>query len=281
MTNLYPDDYLVMTNLHTDDYLVMTNLYSDDYLLMTNLYSDDYLLMTNLYSDDYLVMNNLNPDDYLVMTNLHPDDYLIYDYMSGLPGHKVPRISTPGEKYRERQLMLQLPKQDLALAYTRHVEPLHHTSYKDFVTARNDISLDIAIVKHRIPYEANCRSCSMKMPEGSTVVVAPRLGDYVAWHPACFTCGTCNELLVDLVYCVWEDGVHCGRHYAEKLKPRCSACDEVSGVLRVMRRQLQQSYRASRLDSAAQAPADTSLLKPRECRAPPRLWSLIPAYKLK
>ncbi|KAA0198658.1 hypothetical protein HAZT_HAZT005558 [Hyalella azteca] len=79
----------------------------------------------------------------------------------------------------------------------------------------------------------NCRGCSMKMPEGSVVVVAPRLGDYVAWHPACFTCNTCNELLVDLVYCVWEDGVHCGRHYAEKLKPRCAACDEVGcGVMR-------------------------------------------------
>lgn len=57
--------------------------------------------------------------------------------------------------------------------------------------------------------------------------MAPRLGDCVAWHPSCFSCGTCSELLVDLVYCVWEDGVHCGRHYAEKLKPRCSACDEV------------------------------------------------------
>ena len=46
----------------------------------------------------------------------------IYDYMSGLPGHKVPRVSTPGEKYRERQLMHQLPKQDLSLYYARHVE---------------------------------------------------------------------------------------------------------------------------------------------------------------
>ena len=63
------------------------------------------------------------------------------------------------------------------------------------------------------------------------MVVAPRLGDCVAWHPSCFACGTCNELLVDLVYCVWEDGLHCGRHYAEKLKPRCSACDEVSEMI--------------------------------------------------
>ena len=76
----------------------------------------------------------------------------------------------------------------------------------------------------------NCRGCNELIPKGSTVVVAPRLGDMAAWHPSCFCCGTCNELLVDLVYCVWEDGIHCGRHYAEKLKPRCAACDEVRGL---------------------------------------------------
>ncbi|XP_064108535.1 prickle planar cell polarity protein 3-A-like isoform X3 [Macrobrachium nipponense] len=151
----------------------------------------------------------------------------IYDYMSCLPGHKVPRLGTPGEKARERQLMLQLPKQDLALAYTRHVEPQYHTSFKDFVAARNDIALDIGIIKHHIPHDIECRGCGGVVSKGSVAVVAPRFGDSVAWHPGCFTCGTCSELLVDLVYCVWEDTIQCGRHYAEKLKPRCSACDEL------------------------------------------------------
>lgn len=41
----------------------------------------------------------------------------------------------------------QLPRQDLALAYCRYVEPQNHTSYQDFVAARNDIALDIAYVK--------------------------------------------------------------------------------------------------------------------------------------
>jgi len=36
------------------------------------------------------------------------------------------------------------------------------------------------------------------------------------------------ELLVDLVYFYGKDGqLYCGRHHAETLKPRCSACDEV------------------------------------------------------
>ena len=58
--------------------------------------------------------------------------------------------------------------------------------------------------------------------------MAPKFGENVAWHPACFQCTTCAELLVDLTYCVHEDQLYCERHYAEQLKPRCAACDEVS-----------------------------------------------------
>ena len=32
---------------------------------------------------------------------------------------------------------------------------------------------------------------------------------------------------VDLTYCVFDDKVYCERHYAENLKPRCGACDEL------------------------------------------------------
>ena len=36
------------------------------------------------------------------------------EYMDQLPNHKVPRLSSPGEKYRDIQLIYQLPKQDLS-----------------------------------------------------------------------------------------------------------------------------------------------------------------------
>lgn len=55
-----------------------------------------------------------------------------------------------------------------------------------------------------------------------------RAGNEACWHPGCFQCTTCTELLVDLVYFYQEGRVYCGRHHAELLKPRCSACDEVS-----------------------------------------------------
>lgn len=62
------------------------------------------------------------------------------------------------------------------------------------------------------------------------VVFASRAGPSQCWHPSCFTCSTCNELLVDLIYFYQDGKVHCGRHHAELLKPRCSSCDEVNLV---------------------------------------------------
>lgn len=59
------------------------------------------------------------------------------------------------------------------------------------------------------------------------MISASRAPPDVFWHPACFVCCRCDELLVDLIY-FYKDGlVYCGRHHAEELKPRCTACDEV------------------------------------------------------
>ena len=73
-----------------------------------------------------------------------------------------------------------------------------------------------------------CPECGQDVAAHEVAVVAPKLGANLRWHPACFSCSQCRELLVDLTYCVHDDTLFCERHYAEQLKPRCSACDEVS-----------------------------------------------------
>lgn len=72
-----------------------------------------------------------------------------------------------------------------------------------------------------------CPECGQTVAAHEVAVVAPKLGANLRWHPACFTCSQCRELLVDLTYCVHDDALFCERHYAEQLKPRCSSCDEV------------------------------------------------------
>lgn len=68
-------------------------------------------------------------------------------YFNSLPSNKVPKLGTAGEKYRDKQVVVQLPKQDLALTYCKHVEQRHHQSYEDFINARNEIALDIGYAR--------------------------------------------------------------------------------------------------------------------------------------
>lgn len=75
-----------------------------------------------------------------------------------------------------------------------------------------------------------CPQCQKAIGPVELGVIAPKFGDRTMWHPSCFICTTCKELLVDLTYCVHDDLIYCERHYAEQLKPRCAACDEVSFI---------------------------------------------------
>ncbi|KAH8297414.1 hypothetical protein KR044_011474 [Drosophila immigrans] len=73
-----------------------------------------------------------------------------------------------------------------------------------------------------------CRDCAKPINLGEVAVKAERAGKEIAWHPGCFKCHTCRELLADLVYFFHHGQVYCGRDLAIKLKiPRCKACDEL------------------------------------------------------
>ncbi|SPP75346.1 uncharacterized protein LOC117592537 isoform X1 [Drosophila guanche] len=74
----------------------------------------------------------------------------------------------------------------------------------------------------------NCGDCNQPIDFGEVAVKAERAGKEIAWHPGCFKCHTCRELLADLVYFFHQGQVYCGRDLAIKLKiPRCKACDEL------------------------------------------------------
>ncbi|XP_034391506.1 testin [Cyclopterus lumpus] len=73
----------------------------------------------------------------------------------------------------------------------------------------------------------SCHHCQRPMRVGEPAVYAERAGYDKMWHPACFVCCTCEELLVDMIY-FWKKGkLFCGRHYGDSEKPRCGGCDEL------------------------------------------------------
>ncbi|KAI5644002.1 PET domain-containing protein [Phthorimaea operculella] len=137
--------------------------------------------------------------------------------------------------WRTRALANQLPKQDLSLAHCRHLDEEHKKQFEDFVAARNEIALDIGVAsQHHERTSIECMGCTKAIRTGSIMIQAPRIAEDAYFHPACFTCSECDELLVELAYCALDGRLYCVRHYAERLKPRCHACDEVSfGIFRI------------------------------------------------
>lgn len=40
-----------------------------------------------------------------------------------------------------------------------------------------------------------CKKCHGVLERNEMAVIAPKLGENNGWHPACFTCATCEQVL--------------------------------------------------------------------------------------
>ncbi|XP_065272797.1 prickle-like protein 1 [Emys orbicularis] len=162
-----------------------------------------------------------------VPPGLRPEQVQLY--FACLPEEKVPYINSPGEKHRIKQLLYQLPPHDNEVRYCQSLSEEEKKELQMFSAQRKKEALGRGTIKllSRAVMRAVCEQCGTKVNGGEVAVFASRAGPGVCWHPSCFVCSTCNELLVDLIYFYQDGKIHCGRHHAELLKPRCSACDEI------------------------------------------------------
>ncbi|KAJ7405548.1 Prickle-like protein 2 [Willisornis vidua] len=153
----------------------------------------------------------------------------VHQYYSCLPEDKVPYVNSPGEKSRIKQLLHQLPPHDNEVRYCNSLDEEEKRELKLFSNQRKRENLGRGNVR---PFPvtmtgAICEQCGGQINGGDIAVFASRAGHGVCWHPPCFICSVCNELLVDLIYFYQDGKIYCGRHHAECLKPRCAACDEI------------------------------------------------------
>ncbi|XP_033609898.1 protein prickle isoform X2 [Cryptotermes secundus] len=159
-----------------------------------------------------------------VPPGLRPDQ--VHVYFSALPEDKVPYVNSVGERYRVRQLLHQLPPHDNEVRYCHSLSDEERKELRLFSAQRKREALGRGSVR-QLPAPMTCDACEEGLSSGDICVFASRAGPNTCWHPACFTCCICKELLVDLIYFYREGKLYCGRHHAETLKPRCSACDEI------------------------------------------------------
>lgn len=153
----------------------------------------------------------------------------VHAYMSALPEEKVPYIDSHGERYRNKQIIVQLPPYDSEARFCNGLTDEEKRELRIFVALRKRDALDRGVVKQvpEVSEGYSCKECGDRVCPGSMAVFAPRAGQNTSWHAACFVCYVCKELLVDLIYCFKDGRIFCGRHHAETLRPRCAACDEI------------------------------------------------------
>lgn len=153
----------------------------------------------------------------------------VYQYYSCIPEEKVPYVNSVGERHRIKQLLHQLPAHDSEPQYCNSLDEEEKKELRLFSQQRKRENLGRGIVR-LFPVTmtgAICQQCGRQICGGDIAVFASRAGHGTCWHPQCFQCASCNELLVDLIYFYQEGHIYCGRHHAEHIKPRCQACDEI------------------------------------------------------
>uniref|UniRef100_A0A3Q1G4Y7 Testin n=1 Tax=Acanthochromis polyacanthus TaxID=80966 RepID=A0A3Q1G4Y7_9TELE len=171
--------------------------------------------------------------------------YMAVRYIELLPPEKRPVAGTEGAAYRRQQMARQLPEHDQDPSKCHELSPAEVKKMQQFVRKYKDEALGVGDVM--LPEEmalvkaggqggagvgagvgaGSCHHCQQPMRMGEPAVYAERAGYDKLWHPACFVCCNCNELLVDMIY-FWKKGkMYCGRHYGDSEKPRCGGCDEL------------------------------------------------------
>ncbi len=72
-----------------------------------------------------------------------------------------------------------------------------------------------------------CFTCHLALRPGDTAICSEDIDKNALWHPGCFSCSVCNELLVDLTYFTKNNEIFCEKHYQEQIKT-CSSCNKVT-----------------------------------------------------
>jgi len=151
-------------------------------------------------------------------------------YLSSIPKGKAAHHDEAGAQYRAKQLANQLPAHDFDEAFCDDLTDAEKEKLQEFSDLRAEEAAgqgEIVEKTAKIATDWLCDHCNESLYNGDVAIFADRVGKEKCWHPQCFVCDTCKEVLVDLIYFFKDGGIFCGRHYGELTRVRCAACDEL------------------------------------------------------
>ncbi|CAD5219027.1 unnamed protein product [Bursaphelenchus okinawaensis] len=168
-------------------------------------------------------------------------------YLSALDEKDRPVKGTEGGQKRRQRLQYQLPVYDCFPDSAVSVEtPEVRNELAKFVKkAQDNVAMGQVVHSDTVNLQqkgycgqitttphgkvTTCYHCNQFVQPDSVGVLPSNKSAKVTdiWHPGCFKCEDCNDLLADLLY-FHKDGKYlCGRHYCEKTYDRCAGCDEL------------------------------------------------------
>ncbi|KAE9413620.1 hypothetical protein Angca_006178, partial [Angiostrongylus cantonensis] len=180
-----------------------------------------------------------------------PDKSLVERYMLALPEQERPIVGSVGEQNRKFRLQYQLPLYDCNVEDARFADEKGKEMLRRFVenvrkhvigvgqvqevtskrgAPRSETSEldDLTNNMGEISLETvKCKSCAATIPVGDVGIKTDHGSKGEMWHPNCFRCAECNQLLVDMLYFHFQGKYYCGRHFADQQYPRCAGCDEL------------------------------------------------------
>lgn len=175
--------------------------------------------------DDPAVQSEIvTPENDIIIHRIIAENLRSQTYIAMLPKDK----QLFAAQLRRRQLQRQLPLHDLHYKFCDSVTEKELQKFHKFADKRKNKAAGIGNVGS-VPDKGirKCHRCELTMENGMFAMFTSRLGPGVCFHTGCFSCATCKELLVDNIYFCRNGDIYCGRHYADLIYPRCSACDEI------------------------------------------------------
>uniref|UniRef100_A0A0N4ZCR9 Prickle-like protein 2 n=1 Tax=Parastrongyloides trichosuri TaxID=131310 RepID=A0A0N4ZCR9_PARTI len=172
-------------------------------------------------------------------------EHTVSEYMNCIPTNDRPIEGTEGAQLRRTKLAYQLPYHDsdpTACKSLQKDEDFNlHTKFVEKIK-HNVVGVGEIVNVHRnygtqTPNNVSCQTnnyentdcynCNTKLGKCNVAVDTSKGPGKNVFHPTCFKCDVCNQLLVDLLYFFYNGKYYCGRHYGEQIYSRCFGCDEL------------------------------------------------------
>ncbi|XP_007643798.1 prickle planar cell polarity protein 3 isoform X2 [Cricetulus griseus] len=168
----------------------------------------------------------------------------VYQFFSCLPEDKVPYVNSPGEKYRIKQLLHQLPPHDSEAQYCTALEEEEKKELRAFSQQRKRENLGRGTVRifpvtitgaiceevycgrhHAECLRPRCQACD-------EIIFSPECTEAEGrhWHMGHFCCFECEASLGGQRYVMRQSRPHCCACYEARHAEYCDGCGEHIGL---------------------------------------------------